>query len=160
MKNTAETAVPYYGGFTGIIGGAVLLKTALDKRAEAQVNADMLQELGASAEAAISPYTMELENQVLQLQGSVDVQYEELRRILKLAYYEELGLVLPDAPEQGADAPGDDASEEEPGDAEARTVPDDGRLQETAEDTTHEQSQDETLTDAPAPTTGQASQRR
>ena len=172
LKNSAETAVPYYGGFSGIIGGAVLLKTALDKRAEAQVNADMLQELGASAEAAISPYTMELENQVLQLQGSVDVQYEELRRILKLAYYEELGLVLPDAPEQGQETPGDDSSQENsPQPGSAREYP----SQENSSAREHpsqendiagehppqdDSSQDETLTDAPAPTTGQASQRQ
>ena len=98
-QRTADNAVQYYGGITGIIGGATLLKMALDKRAEAQVSADMLQELGVSAEAAISPYTMELENQVLRLEGSVDAQYRELRRILKVAYYRDLGLALPQAPE-------------------------------------------------------------
>ena len=101
---TAEDAVTYYGGVVGIIGGAALLKTALDKRAEARVSADMLQEHGMSAEAASSPYTLELENQVVQLQGSVEAQYQELRRILKEAYYRELGLVLPEAPEAAMDA--------------------------------------------------------
>lgn len=96
---TAESAVTYYGGIVGIIGGAALLKTALDKRAAARVSADMLQELGMSAEAAISPYTLELENQVMQLQGSVEAQYQELRRLLKEAYYRDLGLVLPETPE-------------------------------------------------------------
>ena len=112
---TAENAVAYYGGIVGIIGGATILRTALDKRAQAQVSADVLQELGASAEAAISPYTMELENQVLQLQGSVEAQYQELRRILKMEYYRDLGLALPEAPEgvvsQGA-PDGDPAQEE------------------------------------------------
>ena len=96
---TAENAVTYYGGVVGIIGGAALLKTALDKRAQARVSADMLQELGESAEAEMSPYTLELENQVIQLQGSVEAQYQELRRILKTAYYQELGLALAEAPE-------------------------------------------------------------
>ena len=94
---TADDAVTYYGGVVGIIGGATVMKTALDKRAEAQVSADVLHEFGISAEGAIVPYTMELENQILQLQGSVDAQYEELRRILKLAYYRDLGLALPDS---------------------------------------------------------------
>ena len=110
-QTTAENAVTYYGGMVGIIGGAAMLKAALDKRAQAQVSADMLQELGVSAEAAITPYTMELENQVLHLQGSVEAQYAELRRILKMAYYRDLGLALPEAPEGIQDTPGTDAAE-------------------------------------------------
>ena len=81
-----------YGGLVSIIGGAGLLKTAIDKFAEAKVHAEVLQELGISAEAEIVPTTIELENQTLTLQGAVDAQYEELRRILKRVYLEELGL--------------------------------------------------------------------
>lgn len=81
-----------YGGLVSIIGGAGLLKTAIDKFAEAKVHAEVLQELGVSAEAEIVPTTIELENQTLTLQGAVDAQYEELRRILKRVYLEELGL--------------------------------------------------------------------
>ena len=99
---TAENAITYYGGVVSIIGGATVMKNALEKRADAQVSADVLQELGVSAEGAIAPYTMELENQILQLQGSVDAQYQELRRILKMAYYRDLGLALPDALPEGA----------------------------------------------------------
>ena len=123
---TAENAVTYYGGFVGIIGGATILKTALDKRAQAHVSADMLQELGVSAEAAISPYTMELENQVLQLQGSVEAQYQELRRILRMEYYRDLGLALPEAPvevvSQGAPG-GDSPQEESPRQSQVETLP-------------------------------------
>ena len=81
-----------YGGLVSIIGGAGVLKTAIDKFAEAKVHAEVLQELGISAEAEIVPTTIELENQTLTLQGAVDAQYEELRRILKRVYLEELGL--------------------------------------------------------------------
>ena len=125
-KATAENAVTYYGGLVGIIGGAAILKTALDKRAQAQVSVDVLQELGESAEAAISPYTMELENQVLQLQGSVEAQYQELRRILKIEYYRDLGLALPQAPEEvvSQGAPGGDSPQEEsPRQSQGETLP-------------------------------------
>ena len=81
-----------YGGLVSIIGGAGVLKTAIDKFAEAKVHSEVLQELGISAEAEIVPTTIELENQTLTLQGAVDAQYEELRRILKRVYLEELGL--------------------------------------------------------------------
>ena len=83
-----------YGGIVSIIGGAGILKTAIDKLAQARVHAEVLQELGVSAEAEIVPHTIELENQTLRLQGTVDEQYEELRRILKKVYLEELGLAL------------------------------------------------------------------
>ena len=137
---TAQNAVTYYGGIVGIIGGATILKTALDRRAQAQVSADVLQELGVSAEAAISPYTMDLENQVLQLQGSVEAQYQELRRILKMEYYRDLGLALPEAPEGVVSqrAPGGDSPQEE----------------------SPEQSQDETLPNAQPPTAGHAIRRQ
>ena len=125
-QTTAESAVPYYGGMVGIIGGATMLKAALDKRAQAQVSADMLQELGESAEAAITPSTMELENQVLHLQGSVEAQYAELRRILKMAYYRDLGLALPEAAEAIQDTPGVDALEDREDSLPAGPAPTEG----------------------------------
>ena len=91
---TQDDIASRYGGIVSIIGGAGILKTAIDKLAQAKVHAEVLQELGMSAEAEIVPHTIELENQTLRLQGTVDEQYEELRRILKKVYLEELGLAL------------------------------------------------------------------
>lgn len=91
----SANAATYYGGAIGIVGGAGLVQSGIEKRAEAQMHADVLQELGVSAEAEISPHTIELENQTLTLQGNVETQYEELRRILRKIYYEELGLDPP-----------------------------------------------------------------
>lgn len=91
-NTTAQTA-----GFVGIIGGAMTIKSALDKRAEAQIHAEVLQELGTSAEAEIAPHTIELENQTVRLTGTVEAQYTELRRILRQIYYKELGLPAPEA---------------------------------------------------------------
>ena len=96
-NSTAQTA-----GFVGIIGGAMTIKSALDKRAEAQIHAEVLQELGTSAEAEIAPHTIELENQTVRLTGTVDAQYTELRRILRQIYYKELGLAAPEVPAEVA----------------------------------------------------------
>ena len=93
-QTQGENVATRYGGLVSVIAGAGLLKTAIDKFAEAKVHAEVLQELGESAEAEIVPTTIELENQTLTLQGTVDAQYEELRRILKKVYFEELGLPL------------------------------------------------------------------
>jgi hypothetical protein len=91
--STVQTA-----GWVGVGAGAMILKSALSKRAEAQIHAEVLQELGQSAEAEIAPHSIELENETVRLTGTVEAQYAELRRILRKAYYEDLGLVVPEAP--------------------------------------------------------------
>jgi hypothetical protein len=46
------------------------------------------------------PHTLDLENQVVRLQGSVEEQYEELRSILRDLYYADLGLPVPESTNQ------------------------------------------------------------
>jgi hypothetical protein len=92
-------------GWGSVLTGAMLMKSALNKRAEAEIHSEVLQELGTSAEADIAPHTLELENETVRLTGTVDEQYATLRRILKQAYYEELGLPAPTTPD-AARAPG------------------------------------------------------
>ncbi len=94
----SDDATVQTAGWLGVVAGAATLKSGLDKRAEAQIHSEVLQELGESAEAEISPHSIELENQTISLTGTVEAQYTELRRILRQAYYEELGLVVPDVP--------------------------------------------------------------
>ncbi len=95
---TSDSALVQAGGYVGIFAGALAVKNAVSKRAEAQIHAEVLQELGVSAEGEIAPHTMDLENQTVQLTGTVDAQYDELRRVLRQVYYQELGLVLPTDP--------------------------------------------------------------
>ncbi len=83
------------GGTVGVIAGATLLKSAIAKKAEAQIHADVLEELGNSAEAELTPHTIELENQTVRLSGTVEEQYQEFRRILRKLYYEDMGLPPP-----------------------------------------------------------------
>ena len=92
----------------------MILKSGLAKKAEAKIHAEVLQELGTSAEGEITPYTMELENQTVRLSGTVDAQYEELRRILRELYYEEIGLAVPEdaEPLPGESAANDSASDD------------------------------------------------
>lgn len=91
-------------GLVSIMSGAMLLKTAISKRDEAQIHAQVLEEVGVAAEAEIMPYTIELENQSVRLQGNVDEQYDELRGILRRIYFADLDLPDPDAP-AGAEDP-------------------------------------------------------
>lgn len=82
-------------GIVGVVAGASLITSAVQKRHEAEQQADRLRELGSAAEAELVPTTIELENQTMRLQGNVDQQYAELRRILRRVYFEDLGLEPP-----------------------------------------------------------------
>ncbi len=102
---TSDNNVTQYGGTLAIIGGAMMIKSGIAKRANAQLHIEVLRELGVSAEAEIMPHTIELENESIALQGSVDEQYEELRRILRRIYRTEMGAGDPNATEEsGIDA--------------------------------------------------------
>ena len=93
---TSGNRTTRYGGTVSIIGGAATVYKSIQDYADAKVHSEVLQELGLSAEAEISPHTIELENRTISLQGTVAAQYEQLRGILRRLYYEELGLPLPD----------------------------------------------------------------
>jgi hypothetical protein len=93
----SDSDITQIGGYGAIVGGAMTVKSAFTKKAEAQIHREVLQELGTSAEAEISPHTIELENQTVELSGTVDAQYDELKRVLRKIYYDELGLPPPSA---------------------------------------------------------------
>ena len=90
-------------GLGAIFGGVTLIKSAVLKRHEAAMHAEVIREVGTAAEAELIPFTMDLENQTIRLQGTVDEQYTELRRILRNMYYEDLGLTPPELPPQEPD---------------------------------------------------------
>jgi hypothetical protein len=94
MVESDDSAVDV-GGLVSVIGGAVTLKSAITKRAEAEMHAEALQEVGVAAEAELVPQTIDLENQVIRLQGTVEEQYAELRGILRDLYFQDLDLPTP-----------------------------------------------------------------
>ena len=80
------------GGVVSVISGATLITTAIQKRHEAEQQAERIRELGSDVEAELVPTTIELENQTARLEGTVQQQYTELREILRRVYYEDLNL--------------------------------------------------------------------
>ena len=94
----SDSAYVDAAGLVSIAAGAALIKSAVAKRNEAAMQAEVLQEIGVAAEQEISPHTIELENQTVHLQGTVEQQYRELRRILRRVYFEDLGLEAEDIP--------------------------------------------------------------
>ena len=78
-----------------IAGGGFLIKSGLDKRAEADIHVQALEELGLSLEAEIAPQIIELEDRTITLTGSVQDQYEQWRELLRQIYQAEVGDLAP-----------------------------------------------------------------
>ena len=91
-------------GNVAIIGGGYLLKSGLEKRNEAQIHVEALEELGMSLEAEITPQVIELEDRTVMLNGNVEDQYAQWRELLADIYATEIGaLALPDDSDPLAD---------------------------------------------------------
>jgi len=83
-------------GQVAVIGGGFLLKSGLEKRNEAQIHVQALEELGLSLEAEITPSVIELEDRSVTLSGNVEDQYAQWRELLADIYAAEVGnLELP-----------------------------------------------------------------
>ena len=74
-----------------ILGGGYLLKSGLEKRNEAEIHVEALEELGQSLEAEITPQVIELEDRTIMLSGNVEDQYDQWRELLADIYRAEIG---------------------------------------------------------------------
>lgn len=84
-----------------------MIKSGLDKRNEAAIHVEALQELGASLEAEVTPQIIQLDDQTITLSGNVQDQYAQWRALLDELYETEIGSL----PELNAKDTGD-ASED------------------------------------------------
>ena len=73
-SNTARTA-----GVVGIGAGIGAVMSGLNKKEEAKVHAEALEEISASMDAEMEPHNMKLENRTVTLSGSVNEQYGQWR---------------------------------------------------------------------------------
>ncbi len=85
-SNTARAA-----GQVGIGAGAAAIYSGLNKREEAKVHAEALEEISNSMRAEMEPHAMQLEDRTVTLSGSVNEQYSQWRQILKEMYDRETG---------------------------------------------------------------------
>lgn len=79
------------GGAFGVGAGAYLIKSGFDKRAEARIHMEALEELGQSLENEVAPQVINLDDRTITLSGSVEEQYEQWREILADLYAAEIG---------------------------------------------------------------------
>ncbi len=82
-------------GNVAIAGGGYLVKSGLDKRAEAEIHVQALEELGLSLESEIAPQIIELEDRSITLTGTVQDQYDQWRELLRQIYEAEVGDIAP-----------------------------------------------------------------
>ena len=91
-------------GDIAVIGGGYLLKSGLEKRNEAQIHVQAMEELGMSLEAEITPQVIDLEDRSVTLSGNVEEQYAQWRSLLADIYAAEIGsLEGPDTAVAGAE---------------------------------------------------------
>ena len=77
-SRTARTA-----GWVGIGAGAAAIQSGLQKREEAKIHVEALEEVSASLDSEIEPHSIDLEDRTVTLTGTVREQYGQWRRILK-----------------------------------------------------------------------------
>ena len=80
------------GGLMAAGAGGMLIKSALEKRQEAQMHIEALAELGESLEVAIEPQVIELEDRTITLTGNAQAQYAQWKEILRQIYAAERGI--------------------------------------------------------------------
>ncbi|MEX2468585.1 MAG: hypothetical protein WD396_02405 [Pseudohongiellaceae bacterium] len=78
-------------GAVGVGAGAYLIKSGFDKRAEARMHMEALEELGQSLENEVAPRVINLEDRTITLTGTVEEQYAQWREILADMYAAERG---------------------------------------------------------------------
>lgn len=79
------------GGAAAVGAGAFLIKSGFDKRAEAQIHMEALEELGQSLENEVAPQVINLEDRTITLTGTVEEQYSQWREILADLYAADIG---------------------------------------------------------------------
>jgi hypothetical protein len=86
-----STYVAQTGGIASVGAGAYLIKSGFDKRAEAAIHMEALEELGTSLENEVAPQVINLEDRTITLSGSVEEQYGQWREILADLYAADVG---------------------------------------------------------------------
>jgi hypothetical protein len=96
-------AVLYEGGgggnsaitMAGVLGGFEGIRSALEKRGEANISLEAVKESGVGFNAEAETVVVEVEGQTRRLTGTAEARYQEWRRLLREIYSVETGIALP-----------------------------------------------------------------
>ena len=75
-----------------LLGGAYALKSGADKRSEAVIHRESIEELGLSFSSETQPLVVEVEGKTIELTGSAENQYIQWRKLMAQIYTTETGL--------------------------------------------------------------------
>ena len=90
-------------GNAAVLGGLTLMKQGYDTSKQSKIHQEALKELATSFDAEVAPVVMEVEGEVVKLNGSLEAQYQEWRRLLREIYAAETGFPVPDDSRRPAD---------------------------------------------------------
>jgi len=74
------------------VGGGLVLADGIETGKNAKIHVESLRELAQSFDAEVEPMLIEVEGRVLRLEGSVEAQYAEWRKLLHEIFTEEAAL--------------------------------------------------------------------
>ncbi len=95
LAQGSDSRVTRAAGGVGIGAGAGIFMSGLNKREEAKVHAEALEEISSSLDAEMEPHTLNLEDRTVTLSGSVNEQYSQWQQILRDIYNSETGQLEP-----------------------------------------------------------------
>ena len=75
-----------------VLGGAAAIKSGMDKRSEAGIHRDSVEELGKSFSSEARPLVIEVDGKTIELTGSAETQYTQWRALMRQIYSSETGL--------------------------------------------------------------------
>ncbi len=81
-----------------VAGGAYAVYSGIQKKGEAAINKEAIEELGISFTSEAEPLVLEVEGETVRLTGTAEQQYARWRNMLRELYARETGLVDMPAP--------------------------------------------------------------
>jgi len=75
-----------------VFGGAAAIKSGMDKRSEAVIHRESIEELGLSFSSEARPLVVEVDGEAIELTGSAEAQYVQWRTLMSQIYSTETGL--------------------------------------------------------------------
>ncbi len=91
LAQGSSSSISRTAGQVGIIAGGAAVVSGMNKREEAKIHIEALQEISASLDAEIEPHSVNLKERTVTLSGSVNEQYAQWRDVLREIYKSETG---------------------------------------------------------------------
>ena len=88
---TDDSNISRISGSVGIFAGAELIRSSFQKKDNAALHIQTLNEISKAIEGELEPSIIQLQNRTVTLTGTVRDQYDDWREILKQMYYQETG---------------------------------------------------------------------